>query len=356
MKDLVINENFKELIPPLSAEEFSQLEFNLIQDGCREPLVVWEGRDILIDGHNRYQICQANGIEFDTVELEFDNEREAEIWIIRNQFGRRNITNFVRAELALKLKPKIAAKAKEKQISEGKNLGGNSTLCQTSDEGSIDTKKELASIAGVSHDTINRVERILDSADDDTKEKLRSGEISVNKAFNDVSGKPHVSNNSGNNEWYTPHKYVDACRSAMGCIDTDPATCKFANQYIGAAVAFTKEDEGQNQQWGGNVWLNPPYSQPDISEFSDAVVREWNSGRVESMCVLVNNATETAWFQSMLSDATAVCFVRGRIKYLNQEGVPANSPLQGQAILYFGDKQSSFRKHLGAFGVVICNG
>jgi len=181
MKDIIINDKFKELIPPLSAEEFAQLEFNLIQDGCREPLVLWSGRNILIDGHNRHQICDANGIYFDTIELDFESEREVEIWIIRNQFGRRNIPSFVRAELALKLKPKIAEKAKE-------NKGNNqySILQNSAESKPVDTRKELASIAGVSHDTINKVERILDCADDETKQKLRSGEVSVNKAFSSV--------------------------------------------------------------------------------------------------------------------------------------------------------------------------
>ena len=108
-----IDEEFKKLIPPLSVDEFQQLERNIIADGCRDPLVIWEG--VLIDGHNRFDICSKHGIDFRTVNKSFTDRDEATLWIINNQFGRRNISDFVRAELALKAEPLIAARAKERQ-------------------------------------------------------------------------------------------------------------------------------------------------------------------------------------------------------------------------------------------------
>ena len=72
---------------------------------------------VLIDGHNRYEICQKHDIEFVTVEQHFESNSDAKLWIIKNQFGRRNISDFVRAELALHAEPLIAAKAKERQES-----------------------------------------------------------------------------------------------------------------------------------------------------------------------------------------------------------------------------------------------
>ena len=177
--DIVIDDEFRSLIPPLSTEERQQLECNLIADGCRDPLVIWKGKNILLDGHNRYEICEECNIDFDTTKLKFDDRNEAQIWIIKNQFGRRNITNFVRAELALKLKPKIAEKAKQNE-----KLGGKGS--QKSANHKIDTREELASIADVSHDTIAKVEKIVEKADDNTKQKLRSGEISINAAHKDI--------------------------------------------------------------------------------------------------------------------------------------------------------------------------
>ncbi|MGH2414456.1 MAG: hypothetical protein ACRDEA_12385, partial [Microcystaceae cyanobacterium] len=92
MSQIQIDPEFKSLIPPLSPQEKKQLEDNLLAYGCRDSLVVWKDHNLLLDGHNRYEICQAQGIEFNTVEIELP-EREAAIsWIIDNQLGRRNLT------------------------------------------------------------------------------------------------------------------------------------------------------------------------------------------------------------------------------------------------------------------------
>jgi len=90
MKNITINTTFRSLIPPLATEELAQLEANIIADGCRDPLVTWN--NTLIDGHNRYDICQRNGIKFQTVALEFADEEAAKDWIDANQLGRRNLT------------------------------------------------------------------------------------------------------------------------------------------------------------------------------------------------------------------------------------------------------------------------
>lgn len=94
---LKINENFKRLIPPLSPEELQQLEQNLIRDGCREPLCVWN--NTIIDGHNRYEICTRLQIPFTIRRIFFKCREEATVWICTNQLGRRNITDEMRKYL-----------------------------------------------------------------------------------------------------------------------------------------------------------------------------------------------------------------------------------------------------------------
>ena len=106
-------------------------------------------------------------------------------WIILNQFGRRNLSKYDRSILALKLKPMIAEQAKEK-MTEGIN---QYSPCQKSDKPTIDTKKELAKVAGVSHDTIHKVETIQAKASDAVKAKVQSGEMSINEGYN-VTVKP----------------------------------------------------------------------------------------------------------------------------------------------------------------------
>jgi DNA modification methylase len=179
--DLVIDREFKELIPPLTPEERAGLEKSLIEEGCRDALIVWNG--VIVDGHNRYEICKEYGIEFKTIEKKFPDKDAAKVWIIENQFSRRNLPIYVRGELMLKLKPLISAKAKENLVTHTKN--GYKQLCQNSDN-PVDTKKELSKLAGVSHDTISRIEKIAKKAPDDVKTKLRAGEMSINEAYKKV--------------------------------------------------------------------------------------------------------------------------------------------------------------------------
>jgi len=90
MENIIIDEEFRDLLPTLDSETYRLLEENLIQNGCRDSIVVWG--DILIDGHNRYEICTKHGIPYGTVEKTFDSREEALIWIITTQVSRRNLT------------------------------------------------------------------------------------------------------------------------------------------------------------------------------------------------------------------------------------------------------------------------
>lgn len=96
-KSLIIDPQFKNLIPPLQRTEYLQLEENLLADGCRDPLVVWRGT--LVDGHNRYEICMRHRIPFSVTEVDFYCREEAIAWICANQLGRRNLSEGTRKYL-----------------------------------------------------------------------------------------------------------------------------------------------------------------------------------------------------------------------------------------------------------------
>jgi len=343
---MIIKEDFKKLIPPLSIEEFNQLEKNIIADGCRDHLLTWNG--ILIDGHNRYEICTKHGLEFSVVEKEFADESNAKEWMINNQFGRRNLSNYQRSVLALELESVFKEKAKEQQIRKPESA------CHISDKQIIDTKKEVAKIANVSHDTIAKVKKIEAVASEEVKERLNSGEISINEAYKAIkAGDTHVGKNSGENEWYTPEKFIEAARSVMGSIDIDPASSELANKTVKATVFFSKDDCGLTRDWTGNVWMNPPYAQPLMNDFAAKLVDQLSN--IESAIVLVNNATETKWFQSMAQESSAICFPESRIKFVDVNG-NLGAPLQGQSILYFGSDAQVFSNIFSKFGLVLLNG
>ena len=175
---LQIKEEFKKLIPALTVEEFNQLEANCLAEGIREKIITWNG--FIIDGHNRYEIATRWNLEYQTESKRFETENDVREWMIHNQFGRRNLSNYQRSVLALELKSVFSARAKE-------NLSDGGKGCQISDK--VDTKKELAKLANVSHDTIAKVKVIEAKAEDTVKEKLLNGEISINQAYKEIKEK-----------------------------------------------------------------------------------------------------------------------------------------------------------------------
>ena len=165
--------------------------------------------------------------------------------------------------------------------------------------------------------------------------------------------KPHVFNNSGNNEWYTPQVYIEAAREVMGSIDTDPASSDIANKIVKATTYFAIQDDGRMKQWVGNIWLNPPYAQPFVAEFCELLVEKYKDKEIQQACVLVNNATETMFYQNMLNACSAVCFIKGRVKFIDENGVESGAPLQGQTVLYFGLNKDKFSQYFSQFGVIL---
>lgn len=206
---------------------------------------------------------------------------------------------------------------------------------------------------GVDKDDSRRCRAIAKASDDQFERWLTECRESEDEPTQAVAIRlhlgAHVGNNSGNSEWYTPQAYVDAVVEAMGGIDTDPCSCQAANRVVKAATFYEEADNGLGMEWLGRVFVNPPYGDGTVDAFAAKLLSEIAAGRTTQAVFLVNNCTETKWFQSLISRASAVCFPCGRISFWSLEQ-KSKSPLQGQAVMYFGSDSKRFKCAFSGIG------
>lgn len=175
--ELKIDKEFQGIIPPLSSDEFRQLEANIIADGCREPLTIWDST--IIDGHHRYAICQGHSIHFKVNPMKFDTREDAIIWICQNQRGRRNVTEEQRTYLLGR--ESEANKKKRGRIS---NCAQNEPNFKKGRTAEI-----LAEKYGVARETVKRSEQFSKGVDaiaeisPAAKQKILSGQSGATKTI-----------------------------------------------------------------------------------------------------------------------------------------------------------------------------
>jgi len=144
---------------------------------------------------------------------------------------------------------------------------------------------------GISKEVSARAHKIADLPTEIYKEKLAAWREVVEQENERVTtnllkigdeAQKHVRGTFGTseNDWYTPKEYVERARKVMGGIDLDPATTEFGQATVCADEFFTPIENGLEREWRGRVWLNPPYSQPDVSLFVSKLLAEYQAGRV----------------------------------------------------------------------------
>ena len=181
--NITINEELRSFIDPLTANEHAALERSLLAEGCRDALVLWG--DVLIDGHNRYAICQQHNIPFKTVQNpNFGSIEDVMLWVIDNHLARRSVSDYQRGVLALRKKDIVTARMAERATTPEAEPEAPAAAPESPP---WNTREDIAKAARVSSNTISQIERIQKAATPQLVEAVRSGTISINAAANVAS-------------------------------------------------------------------------------------------------------------------------------------------------------------------------
>ena len=330
-----------QVMPELTAEEYEELKADIAQRGVMIPIEYDELGNVL-DGYHRLRICEELGInDYPRMIRAGMTETEKLTHARKLNMARRHLTSEQKRGL-IREQLKATPEQSDRQIAQALGVTHPTVgVLRKELETSGDVEKFTTSI-----DTLGREQpRERKPMSFFVPSRSDSGVSSHEEGV--IFQKPHVSFNSGNNEWYTPPEYIELAREVMRRIDLDPASSDKANEVVKAAKYYTADEDGLSQEWAGNVWLNPPYSSELIVRFTEKLIAELP--RISQALVLVNNATETEWFSKLVKTASAVCFPKGRVKFYMPNGT-IGAPLQGQAILYFGADSSKFTEVFSAKG------
>ena len=326
-----------DMIPLMLEEQFQELKSDIEENGLKTDIILYQ--DKILDGRHRYRACEE--LEIKPKFKEYEGESPAS-YVLSLNTKRRDLSPSQRAAIAVNFLPEIEKEAKKRMLA-GK--ADPSPKVGQGEKGK--SSKKAAEQVGAGKTYVSDAKKIKTQAPEKFKQIL-SGEKTISEVKKEMG--VHVGHNSGDNEWYTPVKYIEAAREVMETIDVDPASSAQANEVIRAKKFYTEQTNGLTKSWKGNVWMNPPYAQGLIDKFTGTLVEKIKDGEVEQAIVLVNNATETKWFQEMAKICTAICLHKGRIKFIDPEGGATGAPLQGQIILYFGENTVEFIKLFSQFG------
>ncbi len=189
--NITVLEELKAYIDPLTPEEYQALERSILSEGCRDALVLWG--DILVDGHNRYGICQKHGLPFNTVQnTRFQSMEDVHLWMIDQHLGRRSVSDFQRGVLALRKKEITTARAQAAVAAlaeAGTAIGTEfpseisaAPHAQLPPAEALTSREAIAKAARISSNTVVQIEKIQKSAAPELVEAVKAGTISINAA------------------------------------------------------------------------------------------------------------------------------------------------------------------------------
>lgn len=185
-----IDPEFEALCRPLSDKEFAELETSILANGIRDAVVLWKG--IIIDGHHRFKVASKHGLEYPTTHADerIQTRNDVKVWMLRNQLGRRNLSDMDRIELALVLEDQLAEQARQRMIAgRGKDGSGGRGRKRLEPGEKGTTRDAVAKLAGVSHGTLDYGKKVINQGSKRLREAVRSGSVAISTAA-DVSELP----------------------------------------------------------------------------------------------------------------------------------------------------------------------
>ncbi|MBK1890662.1 hypothetical protein Undi14_11510 [Undibacterium sp. 14-3-2] len=176
---IIIHEGLRAYIDPLTEHEYAALERSILTEGCRDALVLWG--EVLIDGHNRYAICQRHSIPFKTIQNDhFKDIEDVQLWMIDNHLARRSVSDFQRGMLALRKKEIISMRIKAQDESD--TSGNEETDVAIPVVKPTQSRQEIARVAGISSNAVLQIEKIQRAAAPELVQAVRDGTISISAA------------------------------------------------------------------------------------------------------------------------------------------------------------------------------
>jgi N6-adenosine-specific RNA methylase IME4 len=258
-----IKDEFKKLIPALSVEEFNQLEQNCLAEGIREKIITWNG--FIIDGHNRFEIATRWNLDYQSESKRFKDENEVKEWMIHNQFGRRNLSNYQRSVLALELESVFSKRAKESKIEKVSHYRQTGEVLANLPK--PDTRKELSNVAGVGERTISMVKVIEAKATPEVKAQLSTGEVSINQAYQEIKKEEKKEQQEVKKQEY--EQRVETVTKNEFKVDIFNTKEKF--RVIYSDPAWSYNDKQETPQLGGAA---KHYDTMSVSEICSLPVKE----------------------------------------------------------------------------------
>jgi ParB family chromosome partitioning protein len=335
-----------EIFPMLPAEELAALASDIAVNGLLLPITL-DDDGAVVDGRNRLAACKMAEVQprFETLKPGVDPRGYVASRNIQHRHlskGRQAMAMAMLFPEPAKLKRAGSCKIQEQFVDAGALSRARKVLAED---------PELARLVMAGDKPLAdayATVRFLEAKQADPL-MLPTGGPAVDALAESRSLIGDIARTS--DEWYTPSSIVKSGRQALGGrIDLDPCSCPAAQETVRADRYFSKGDDGLAQRWAGRVWCNPPFSL--VSRFVEKVVHEYEAGGVTTAILLTNDCTDTAWFHRAARAAAAICFPRGRIKFISPVR-DTSSPMQGAALFYFGAGRDAFEAAFAGLGVIL---